>query len=38
MQVGGRRLVVIPPKDGYGSQGPVPGGSLAFIIDLVAIG
>jgi peptidylprolyl isomerase len=38
MQVGGRRLVVIPPKDGYGSQGPVPGGTLAFIIDLVAIG
>jgi peptidylprolyl isomerase len=38
MQVGGRRLVVIPPKDGYGNQGPVPGGTLAFIIDLVAIG
>ncbi|MCW2672104.1 MAG: Peptidylprolyl isomerase [Frankiales bacterium] len=38
MQVGGRRLVVIPPKDGYGDQGPVPGGTLAFIIDLVAIG
>jgi peptidylprolyl isomerase len=38
MKVGGRRLVVIPPKDGYGDQGPVPGGTLAFIIDLVAIG
>jgi peptidylprolyl isomerase len=38
MQVGGRRLVVIPPKDGYGDQGPVPGGTLAFIIDLVKIG
>ena len=38
MRVGGRRLVVIPPKDGYGDQGPVPGGTLAFIIDLVAIG
>ena len=38
MQVGGRRLVVIPPKDGYGDQGPVPGGTLAFIIDLIKIG
>ena len=38
MRVGGRRLVVIPPKDGYGDQGPVPGGTLAFIIDLVKIG
>jgi len=38
MQAGGRRLVVIPPKDGYGDQGPVPGGTLAFLIDLVAIG
>ena len=38
MQVGGRRLVVIPPEDGYGDQGPVPGGTLAFIIDLVKIG
>lgn len=38
MRVGGRRLVVIPPKDGYGDQGPVPGGTLAFLIDLVAIG
>ena len=38
MRVGGRRLVVIPPKDGYGDQGPVPGGTLAFIIDLVKVG
>jgi len=38
MKVGGRRLVVIPPKDGYGDQGPVPGGTLAFLIDLVSIG
>ena len=38
MKAGGRRLVVIPPKDGYGDQGPVPGGTLAFIIDLVKIG
>jgi FKBP-type peptidyl-prolyl cis-trans isomerase len=37
MQAGGRRLVVIPPKDGYGDQGPVPGGTLAFIIDLVSV-
>lgn len=36
MQAGGRRLVVIPPKDGYGDSGPVPGGTLAFIIDLVS--
>ena len=37
MQAGGRRLVVIPPKDGYGDSGPVPGGTLAFIIDLVSV-
>ncbi len=36
MQAGGRRLVVIPPADGYGDAGPVPGGTLAFIIDLVS--
>jgi peptidylprolyl isomerase len=38
MKVGGRRLVVIPPAEGYGNSGPVPGGTLAFIIDLVKIG
>ncbi|MCW2500056.1 MAG: Peptidylprolyl isomerase [Frankiales bacterium] len=38
MQPGGRRLVVIPPADGYGDRGPVPGGTLAFVIDLVKIG
>ena len=38
MKVGGRRLVVIPPNDGYGDQGPVPGGTLAFVIDLVKVG
>lgn len=38
MQAGGRRLVVIPPADGYGDSGPVPGGTLAFIIDLVKVG
>lgn len=37
MQAGGRRLVVIPPAEGYGDGGPVPGGSLAFIIDLVKV-
>jgi peptidylprolyl isomerase len=37
MKVGGRRLVVIPPKDGYGDSGPVPGGTLAFVIDLVKV-
>lgn len=37
MRAGGRRLVVIPPADGYGDQGPVPGGTLAFIIDVVKI-
>ena len=36
MQAGGRRLVVIPPAEGYGDSGPVPGGTLAFIIDLVS--
>jgi len=36
-EVGGRRLVVIPPKDGYGDSGPVPGGTLAFVIDLVKV-
>jgi peptidylprolyl isomerase len=38
MKVGGRRVVVIPPADGYGNSGPVPGGTLAFVIDLVAVG
>ncbi len=37
MKEGGRRLVVIPPVDGYGDGGPVPGGALAFIIDLVKV-
>lgn len=38
MRVGGRRQVVIPPKDGYGDGGPVPGGTLVFLIDLVKVG
>lgn len=37
MREGGRRLVVIPPADGYGDSGPVPGGTLVFLIDLVKV-
>lgn len=38
MKVGGRRQVTIPPADGYGDAGPVPGGTLVFLIDLVKVG
>jgi peptidylprolyl isomerase len=41
MQVGGRRMVVIPSDLGYGpaGQGPIPGGAtLVFVIDLVQVG
>jgi peptidylprolyl isomerase len=40
MKVGGRRLLGIPPDQGYGdqSQGPIaPGETLWFVIDLVKV-
>ena len=40
MKIGGRREVIIPPKDAYGdnASGPIPAGStLVFVIDLVKI-
>ncbi|MGY1843183.1 FKBP-type peptidyl-prolyl cis-trans isomerase [Modestobacter sp. SYSU DS0875] len=40
MQVGGRRVVVIPSELGYGprGQGPIPGdATLVFVIDLVSV-
>ena len=42
MKVGGRRLLVIPPDLGYGSQGSPPdirpNETLAFVVDLRKIG
>ena len=41
MKVGGRRELIIPPADGYGSQSPGPGiaanDTLVFVIDLEKI-
>jgi peptidylprolyl isomerase len=40
MKVGGRRMLVIPPDQGYGAQGQgsiAPNETLVFVIDLVKI-
>ena len=41
MKVGGRRLLVIPPADGYGSTGAgssiQPNETLIFVVDVLAI-
>lgn len=42
MQVGGRRILTIPPELAYGDRGAGeligPGETLVFVVDLVAIG
>jgi peptidylprolyl isomerase len=42
MKVGGRRILVIPPDQGYGSAGAppdiAPDETLVFVVDLVGIG
>lgn len=39
MRVGGRRLIVIPPGQGYGAQSPTPAiapnDTLVFVIDMI---
>jgi len=39
MRVGGRRLLVIPPSQGYGAQSPTPAiapnDTLVFVIDMI---
>lgn len=39
MRVGGRRLVLVPADDAYGTRpdGSAPEGALVFIIDLIAL-
>ena len=40
MKVGGRRMLIIPPKDGYGASGsgPIPANAtLVFVVDLQSI-
>ncbi len=41
MKQGGRRELIIPPADGYGSQSPGPGiaanDTLVFVIDMLKI-
>jgi peptidylprolyl isomerase len=42
MKVGGRRMLIIPPSQGYGARGqpPVikPNETLVFVVDLLSIG
>jgi peptidylprolyl isomerase len=42
MRVGGRRQLVIPPKDAYGPDGQPPtippNSTLVFVVDLLSIG
>lgn len=42
MKVGGRRILVIPPDQGYGAQGAgpdiAPNETLVFVVDLVGVG
>ena len=43
MKPGGRRLLVVPPEQGYGAQGTPdggvpPNGTLIFVVDLVKAG
>jgi peptidylprolyl isomerase len=42
MKVGGRRILVIPPDQGYGAAGAppdiAPNETLVFVVDLVGIG
>jgi peptidylprolyl isomerase len=41
MKVGGRRELIIPPSEGYGSNSPGPGiaadDTLVFVIDLLKV-